>query len=129
MEKRPLAFRHLLAIPLLILLSAGLLVIFSGSDGSGAVARGARSVGATEAAGPGTHVPIRPVVEADVAGVLEAEGVGSAMAECAGRRVGRFASPGQLSRAQRQPDYAWRWALKAAGHCRRAFLTESGPYT
>ena len=127
MEKRPLAFRYLLAIPLLILLGAGLLVISSGSDGSGAVARGAGPA-ATASAGPRTHTQVRPVVEVDVARALEAEGVGEAMAECAGKRVGAAASPGQLSRARRQPDYAWRWAWKAAGHCRRAFLTESGPY-
>jgi hypothetical protein len=93
MERRLLAFRYLLAIPLLILLGAGLLVISSGSDGSGAVARGAGPAAATESAGPGTHAPVRPVVEVDVARALEAEGVGEAMAECAGKRVGAPPAP------------------------------------
>jgi len=128
MEKRPRSFPRPLAVVALGLAIVGVLAITSDAGGAGGATREGAS---TAAARPATHRaerPARPVVEADVSGALEAEGVGAAMAECAGRRVGAVASPSQLSRARRQPAYAWRWAWKAAGACRRTFMAANGPF-
>jgi hypothetical protein len=124
MEKRPRSIRHVFAVPALVLLAVGLFAVSSGGVGSSSAARGR----AAESVARGAATAARPAVEADVTGALEAEGVGAGMAECAGRRVGTAATPGQLARASRQPAYAWRWAWKAADACRNIFMSPNGPY-
>ncbi|HWH20275.1 MAG TPA: hypothetical protein VN671_07065, partial [Solirubrobacterales bacterium] len=101
---------------------AATLAIASGGDGSSA------AEGSSAATAYTVTPSVRPAVEAEVAGTLEAEGVGAAVAECAGRRVGAGTTLDQLARIHRRPAYAWRWAFKEANGCQHAFLAGKPPF-